>query len=64
MPSLHIRNIDAATVERLNRAARARGMTQGEYVTALVELHAALIRDGSPTSAVLLGYNALDPVTT
>lgn len=40
MATISIRNLDEETVERFNRSARARGMSQGEYLEALVALHA------------------------
>ena len=40
MASISIRNLDPVTLVAFNRAAGARGMSQGEYLAALVELHA------------------------
>ncbi len=41
MAAISIRSLDDDTVEAFNRSARARGMSQAEYLGALVELHAA-----------------------
>ena len=45
--SLFIRNLDDATVARIKRAAGARNMTLGAYITALSELHGfGLVKQG------------------
>jgi len=41
MAAISIRSLDEDTLEAFNRSARARGMSQGEYLAALVQLHAA-----------------------
>ena len=40
--TLNIRKIDPATVERLKRAASARGWTLAEYIARLADLHDAM----------------------
>lgn len=44
MATISIRNLDMEVVEDFNRSARARGMSQGEYLAALVGLHAVCRR--------------------
>jgi hypothetical protein len=42
MPDIAIRGIDAGALEAFRRGASARGMTQGDYLAALVQLHARM----------------------
>jgi hypothetical protein len=41
MATLNVRNIDAEAVQGIKRAARARGLTVGQYLPKLVALHDA-----------------------
>lgn len=41
MATLNIRNIDEGAAERIGRAARVRGITLGQYLARLVDLHDA-----------------------
>lgn len=40
--TLNVRGIDDAAAQRIKRAAAARGMTIGEYLARLVDLHDAI----------------------
>lgn len=65
--ALNIRHMDRNARERLSRAARARGMTLAQYVTALVDLHDAIrdLADGpsDPAAIRILSALGLESVT-
>lgn len=42
MTTLNVRNIDDQAAERIKRAAHARGMTVGQYLAKLIDLHDAM----------------------
>ena len=65
--ALNIRHMDRNARERISRGARARGMTLGQYVEALVDLHDAVrdLADGprSPAAIHILKSLGLESVT-
>lgn len=58
-----IRGLELGVIERLRVGARARGITQGEYVARLVKLHQeALERGESYGNGAMLRECGLEPV--
>jgi hypothetical protein len=66
--TLNVRGIEAEAAKRIKRAARARGMTIGEYLARLVELHVTLCEqaDGIAAEELTAELKRLDlePVRT
>lgn len=59
MASLNVRGIDPATHAAINRAARARGITNASYLTALVTLHQRMQLMAQASRAVAAELEAL-----